>query len=359
MSIGYRAVQWSRSKRVYDLIAAGAAASFIVVFIAVGKAAWRGEHAVSDEVLFLRATGACALALLHVVLCIGPLARFDSRFLPVLFNRRHLGVLTFLVALAHGVVAIGYYHGFGSANPLLSLLTSNTNFGSLGAFPFQLLGAGGLLILFLLAATSHDFWLKNLSARVWKSLHMLVYAAYAMLVGHVALGAMQTDRGVLLPALVIGGAAIVCGLHIAAGLRESARDRADARVRGDDGEEWFDVGPAMEIPLDRARTVCTPRGDRIAVFRHDGGVSAVTNRCAHQGGPLGEGAVIDGCITCPWHGWQYRAHDGCAPPPFAEKIATYQVRIVAGRAHVSSRALPPGSPVPPARIEEHADVRAD
>ena len=28
-------------------------------------------------------------------------------------------------------------------------------------------------------------------------------------------------------------------------------------------------------------------------------------------GPLGEGKIVDGCITCPWHGFQYRPQDGC------------------------------------------------
>lgn len=356
MSVNYRAVQWSRPKRVYDLITGCAAAGFIGVFVGVGKAVWRGEHAVSDEVLLLRATGACALALLHVVLCIGPLARLDTRFMPVLFNRRHLGVTTFVVALVHGVVAVGYYHGFGTINPLLSLLTSNTNFTSLAAFPFQLLGLGGLAVLFLLASTSHDFWLTNLSPRLWKSLHMLVYPAYALLIGHVALGALQTNRGWVLTALVLAGAALVCGLHTAAGLREHRADRGAPPTARTEGGEWVDVGPAHEIPDNRARTVCAPGGERIAVFRHNGAVSAVTNLCAHQGGPLGEGAVIDGCITCPWHGWQYRPHDGCSPPPFQEKIATFQVRIVAGRALVHTAPMPPGTPTTPARIEEHADA---
>src|SRR2546428_6173232 len=43
----------------------------------------------------IRAAGSAAFLLLHVVLCIGPLCRLDSRFLPLLYNRRHLGVVTF------------------------------------------------------------------------------------------------------------------------------------------------------------------------------------------------------------------------------------------------------------------------
>jgi len=60
----------------------------------------------------------------------------------------------------------------------------------------------------------------------------------------------------------------------------------------------------------------------IAVFRYDGTVAAVSNVCWHPAGPLGEGRVMDGCITCPWHGYQYPPEDGCSPPPFNERIAT-------------------------------------
>jgi nitrite reductase/ring-hydroxylating ferredoxin subunit len=342
-------VQWSRHKRIYDSLAAGGAAAYLGLYAVAGKLLWQGAESISDEVLLIRATGSCAFVLLHVILCIGPLARLEPRFLPLLYNRRHLGVMTMLIALVHGVVAIGYYHGFGIVNPWVSLLTSNPNFGSLRAFPFQILGVAAFLILFLMAATSHDFWLKNLSAGTWKRLHMLVYPAYALLVGHVALGALQTDRGVVGSGLVMAGVLVVCGLHLAGALRETRRDGGTART---ESEGWVDVGAPDEIPEDRARTVCTPRGERIAVFKSGGKVSAITNVCAHQGGPLGEGKVIDGCITCPWHGWQYRPGDGCSPPPFQEKVATYRVRIVRGRVQVNPEALPPGTPTPPAIIGE-------
>jgi nitrite reductase/ring-hydroxylating ferredoxin subunit len=204
-----------------------------------------------------------------------------------------------------------------------------------------------------MAATSHDFWLRNLSARVWKTLHMLVYIAYMLLVAHVALGAMQSDQFMLLGGLMLTGVLLLASLHITAGLHERRIDRGSPAIDG----HWLDVGPAREIPQDRARVVCTPRGERIAVFRSGDQVSAITNVCAHQGGPLGEGKVIEGCVTCPWHGWQYRAQDGCAPPPFVEKVATYQVRVIAGRVQVSTRALPPGTPTTPVTAQS-AEVRA-
>lgn len=356
MSVGYSAIQWSKPKRRYDLIAGLAIIAYLATFVLVGKLLWTDASAISDEILILRALGSCAFILLHIILCIGPLARLDPRWLPVLFNRRHLGVMTFLVALTHGLIAIGYYHGFGAINPFLSLLTSNTEFASLQAFPYQLLGVVALIILFLLAATSHDFWNKNLSAAVWKRLHMSVYGAYVLLIAHVALGALQNDRGVLAPIAAVLSVCVVGTLHVLAGWRERERDLGSS-TSTDAGEQWIDVGAPGDIPDDRARTVCAPSGERIAIFKHDGHLSAVTNVCAHQGGPLGEGAIIDGCITCPWHGWQYAPQDGCAPPPFKEKVATYQVRISAGRVQVNARALPPGTPTDPvpARAEAAHD----
>lgn len=351
MSVGYTWVQWSRHKRVYDAAAAAGAALYVASFIGVSSVVWRGERAISPPILLMRALGSCAIVMLHLILMIGPLARLDRRFLPVLYNRRHLGVMTFCIALLHAIVALGFYHGFGVLNPLVSLLAINDNWFSLRAFPFQVLGLLALVIMFLMAATSHDFWLKNLGAAAWKRLHMLVYIAYTLLVGHVALGALQNDRGVVGPLLLGLGLLVVVGLHLAAGSREVRKDAAGAPVVSDD---WIDAGPAAQIPESRARVVCPKGGERIAVFRQDGKISAVTNVCAHQGGPLGEGKVIDGCITCPWHGWQYRPGDGCSPPPFEEKIATYRVRIVSGRVQVNTRALAPGTPVEPAVIQREA-----
>jgi nitrite reductase/ring-hydroxylating ferredoxin subunit/DMSO/TMAO reductase YedYZ heme-binding membrane subunit len=299
----------------------------------------------------MRALATCAFLLLNIILCIGPLARIDRRFLPLLYNRRHLGVITFLVALAHAGLAIGFYHGFGNVNPLISLLTSNTNFVSLSAFPYQLLGLAALAILFLMAATSHDFWLKNLGARMWKRMHMLVYIAYALLVMHVALGILQAQRSAWLAGALASSVGVIAGFHIFAGRREVRHDEA-GRSSSVRETPWVDVGCVDDLAEDRGSTVTIANGERIAVFRHNGCVSATTNVCAHQGGPLGEGKIIDGCVTCPWHGWQYRPADGQSPPPFTEKIATYQIRVVGRRIEIDPRPLDPGTPVAPARFEE-------
>lgn len=351
MSAGYALVGWNRQKRLYDAAIVVGAVGYLGAFYLLGKSLNRGttQAAVHDDaMLLIRGLGTLGLLMLHVVLWIGPLARLDRRFAPLLYNRRHLGVATFLVGLSHAAITIVQYHGFGNVNPLVSLLASNTRFDSLSAFPFELLGVFALAILFLMAATSHDFWLSVLSARVWKWLHMGVYLAYAALIGHVLLGVLQQDRHPILAALLIVGVAMTVTLHTLAARRESRADRGSAP----DTEGWIDAGPVEALPLDRARVLCRTGGERLALFKYRAGeqikLSAVANVCAHQQGPLGEGRVIDGCITCPWHGYQYRPGDGCAPPPFTEKIPTYRVTIRGGHAFVDPTPLAPGTPVEPA-----------
>jgi nitrite reductase/ring-hydroxylating ferredoxin subunit len=308
MTARFRAVQWNRTKLVYDLVVLGAIALYLATFI-----------------------------MLTIILAIGPLARLDRRFLPFLYNRRHFGVMTFCVAATHAWLVLDWYHANGRLPALVSLLVSNPHYGSFIDFPFEALGIAGLAVLFLMAATSHDYWLALLGPPGWKGLHMAVYVAYGLLVMHVALGVMQTERSPLVPVLLGAAFGAVAALHLAAGRRERGLDRPGA------AGDWIAVGPPHAFADGAGRIVRGAAGDRIAIFRDGGRIGALTNLCAHQNGPLGEGRIIDGCVTCPWHGFQYRLADGCSPPPFTEKVATHRVRLTHGIVEVEARPQPPGT----------------
>jgi methionine sulfoxide reductase heme-binding subunit len=301
-----------------------------------------GESALPIQVA-LRALGACAFALLTLILLIGPLARLSPRFLPLLYNRRHLGVACFALAVTHGALVVLWYHGFSNLNPFVSLLV----YDSIQGFPFESLGVVALLILFVMAATSHDFWNNVLGPNMWKALHMLVYWAYALIVAHVLLGAVQGEKSPLYAIVVCAGAALVTLAHSVVGAREAGRDRQTAQAEED---AWLRVGPPGDIPDSRAQIVTPPHGERIAVFRDGASIYAISNVCRHQGGPLGEGRIIDGCVTCPWHGFQYRPQDGRAPPPFTERIATYRTRIEGGIVFVHQDPVTNGEAIAPSVI---------
>lgn len=344
MSVEYQAVLWNRQKRIYDGALAAGVLLYLGVFVGAGAMVHPNATA---ETLLIRGLGTCAFLLLHIILAIGPLARLNPRFLPLLYNRRHMGVTMFVLALAHGVFSLVQFHALGDVGPLVSLFSSNTRFNSIAQFPFQALGFGALLILFVMAATSHDFWLHTLTPRVWKRLHMAVYGAYVLLVAHVALGALQSERSPALAVLLIAGCATLTALHIAAGLKEARKD-----ATGEDARSGFvEVCSVEQIPEKRAFVACV-NGERIAVFKYDGKVSAISNVCRHQNGPLGEGRIIDGCVTCPWHGYQYQPDCGASPPPFTDKVETFDVRVREGRVLVNPSPHPPGTRVEPAAIRE-------
>ena len=321
MGATYKAVTWTPHKTIYDRWMLLGVVLYLGSFVGIGLAL---KPDTTIETQLIRALGTGAFLLLHVILSIGPLARLDSRFLPLLYNRRHLGVTMFVLALGHGAFSIFQFHVGGTRNPFVSVLTSNGRYDSLAQFPFQPLGLAALLILFLMAATSHDFWLHQLSAPVWKSLHMAVYIAYPLLVLHVGLGVLQLERNPVLAVSLGLGIVWLVALHVVAGLVSKSGDEAPAGQPEDDG--FITVCHASDIEENRAKIVSLS-GERVAIFRYDGKVSAVSNVCQHQNGPLGEGRIVDGCITCPWHGYQYRPNDGASPPPFTEKIPTFRVRV--------------------------------
>ena len=347
MGHAYKAIQWTPYKKRFDVVLAVGVVFFIAAYIfAAIRAAPLGESYSPPQIL-LRALGAGAFSLLTIILCIGPLARLSPRFLPLLYNRRHLGVACFLLALLHALLVLVWYHGFSNVNPLVSLLVSNPRYESIQGFPFESLGLAVLAVLFVMAATSHDFWNANLGPGLWKALHMSVYVAYAALAGHILLGAMQNDRGAVYPAAVGAAVALVVALHLMTGWREVRRD-AEATPPAPDG--WLDAGLAADIPDKRGRILAPQDGERIAVFRDGERVFALSNRCRHQGGPLGEGRIVDGCVTCPWHGFQY-GPDGAAPPPFTEKIPAFRTRIINGRVFVDPEPLPLGATIQPSLLK--------
>jgi nitrite reductase/ring-hydroxylating ferredoxin subunit/DMSO/TMAO reductase YedYZ heme-binding membrane subunit len=339
MSTGYRAVQWNRDKLIYDAGLFVAVALYLAGFVLIAHELHPPKDGPAEIDIWIRATGSCAFLMLTVILTIGPLARLDRRLLTLLYNRRHFGVLTFLIALTHGWLMVQWFMAQNALPDLLTEMTAWANYCKFIGFPFKAFGLAALLVLFVMAATSHDFWLAFLTPPVWKALHMALYVAYGLVAMHVALGIMLYERTLLIPLMLLGGIGTVAVLHLVAAWHERGRDCSLALP----ADGWIAVGAPREIPDRAALIVCAPGGERIAVFRDGDEIGALTNLCAHQNGPLGEGRIVDGCVTCPWHGYQYRLSDGRAPPPFTEKLATYRVRLSRGVVEVDPRSLPPGT----------------
>lgn len=64
-----------------------------------------------------------------------------------------------------------------------------------------------------------------------------------------------------------------------------------------------------EIPDGEGREFTV--GDRIlAVFQIEGQFFVMDGICPHAGGPLADGGLHEGIVTCPWHGWQFDVKTG-------------------------------------------------
>jgi nitrite reductase/ring-hydroxylating ferredoxin subunit len=173
---------------------------------------------------------------------------------------------------------------------------------------------------------------------------MLVYVAYSLIVMHVVLGVLQQETSPILVGLMVLGMLMIIGFHLWAGVLERRREAVFSAK-----EDFVKICRVEEIDENCAKVVIV-REENIAIFKYEGKVSAINNVCKHQNGPLGEGKIVDGCITCPWHGYQYLPENGRSPAPFTEKVTTYDVKVEDGYVFVNPNPHPEGTAVKPATI---------
>jgi nitrite reductase (NADH) small subunit len=87
--------------------------------------------------------------------------------------------------------------------------------------------------------------------------------------------------------------------------------------------------------------LAAPRGRRAWTFRHrgrsysvfdvDGELQVTDARCPHHGGPLAEGLVRDGVVTCPWHWYSFELSSGECRSAAGYRLRKYPVVSRDGR----------------------------
>lgn len=82
-------------------------------------------------------------------------------------------------------------------------------------------------------------------------------------------------------------------------------------------------------------------GRSYAVFEVDGELVVTDGACPHNGGPLAEGLVRDGVVTCPWHWYSYELATGRCRTAAGYSLRRYPVVLVGGQPHA---ALPAQAP---------------
>ncbi|MFZ1992404.1 MAG: Rieske (2Fe-2S) protein [Alphaproteobacteria bacterium] len=92
---------------------------------------------------------------------------------------------------------------------------------------------------------------------------------------------------------------------------------------------WTRTG-LKKAELEGGRKLFKHGGKQILVIETEGRLFAIANRCPHEGYPLSEGTLSQGCLlTCNWHNWKFDLTSGEALVG-GDPVRTYPVREAEG-----------------------------
>jgi nitrite reductase/ring-hydroxylating ferredoxin subunit len=123
-----------------------------------------------------------------------------------------------------------------------------------------------------------------------------------------------------------------------------APSTAPATVEAPADGEWTDLCAVDELEPDEvAEVLVGERPIAVACVGGAGGARfhAVDGVCPHAGGPLGDGVVEGGHLTCPWHGWSYDLATGRSTVDPEVRVPTFDVRVQGGRVQARLRVTGP------------------
>lgn len=102
--------------------------------------------------------------------------------------------------------------------------------------------------------------------------------------------------------------------------------------------EWTRVAREGDL-ADETPAAASAGGYQVLLYRRDGEIFALGDRCTHAGGPLSEGDVDDDlCVTCPWHASRFRLVDGSiVHGPATAPQPSLEARVRDGHVEVRSR----------------------
>jgi nitrite reductase/ring-hydroxylating ferredoxin subunit/uncharacterized membrane protein len=140
-------------------------------------------------------------------------------------------------------------------------------------------------------------------------------------------------NGVMLS--MLGASVATFGAYLGGHLVYRTGTGVDVNAPRSDPEDWTSAATAQPRAEGQAEYLVAD-GTEVLASRDDGRWTGIGARCSHRGGPLQDGTIEDGCVTCPWHGSRFRLDDGAvvagpatAPQPryaVREDDGTFQVR---------------------------------
>jgi nitrite reductase/ring-hydroxylating ferredoxin subunit/uncharacterized membrane protein len=205
-------------------------------------------------------------------------------------------------------------------------------------------------ILFMLAAAvtgAADYADTDGTARVRASTHstLMVVGLILVLISLVIRAGNPADRTVVVALDIVAFLVVISGAFVGGDVVYVAGNMVNRHAFRGAGTKWvrLDTGNVTDLAsLPEATPTKAKAGvNDLVLVRMGSTIHAMHAVCAHAGGPLAEGTVVDGCVECPWHGSRFRLTDGRArrgptvydQPAYEIRAADaggYEVRRVAG-----------------------------
>jgi nitrite reductase/ring-hydroxylating ferredoxin subunit/uncharacterized membrane protein len=164
---------------------------------------------------------------------------------------------------------------------------------------------------------------------------IMVVTLLILIVSAVLRSGAPVDRTVPIALSIIGFVLITIGAFVGGDVAYVFGNMVSRHAFRGPGTKWvaLDTGSVSDL---KALPEATPTKMRagindLLVVRVGDTVNALHNVCAHAGGPLNEGTLVDGCIQCPWHGSRFRLTDGYAQRgPTVYDQPSYEIRGAEG-----------------------------
>ncbi|CAN5667942.1 hypothetical protein BH18ACT15_BH18ACT15_07140 [soil metagenome] len=163
------------------------------------------------------------------------------------------------------------------------------------------------------------------------SLALSLYGA-----SYLARRAGRTGMGKVLALLGVSSA--MSGAYLGGHLSLSMGIGVDHTVFEAGPTDWTGVLDESELEEGAPRKVHAEGAD-VMLVRHGGRLCALDDRCSHLGGPLSEGQVADGAVTCTWHGSTFALQDGSITRgPARSPQPVFETRVTDGRVEIRRKA---------------------
>lgn len=174
-------------------------------------------------------------------------------------------------------------------------------------------------VLFMLAAALSgvaDYVDTDGTARLRATVHstLMVAALLVLAISLILRAGGAAERTLPMAFSIVGFLIMTAGAFVGGEVVFGLGNMVSRHAFRGPGSKWIrlDAGDLTDLDDLPAGTPTKARAgiNDLVLVRSGATVHALHDVCAHAGGPLSQGTVVDGCIECPWHGSRFRLDDG-------------------------------------------------